>query len=75
MLCLKCKPFAMLKREAKAERRALVDCVPCALVNDRDILLLVTSNGVFVLTGGYLDSEQAACDRETGHNAYVVDVL
>ena len=36
--------------------------------------LSVTSTGVVVLTSGCLD-EQAACDAETGHAAYAVDVL
>ena len=46
-----------------------------ALVNDSDVTLSVISTRVVVLTGGCLDIEHAARDRETRHDAYAVDVL
>ena len=69
---LTCKPFAMLKPGRKAERLALVERVTRALVNDSDVTLSSTTTGVVVLTGGCLDIEQAACDAESGHDAYAV---
>ena len=72
MLRLTRTPFAMLKPDGKAERLALVERVTRAPVNDSDVTLL---SGIVVLTGGCLDSEQAVCDQETGHDAYAVDVL
>ena len=65
----------MLKRDGKAERLALVERVTRTLVNDSDVPLSVTSTGVVMLTGGCPDNAQAAFDRETGHDAYAVDVL
>ena len=58
------KPLAMLKPDGKAARLALVERVTRALVNDSGVTLSVTSTDVVVRTGGCLDSEQAACDRE-----------
>ena len=52
-----------------------MELVTRAMVNDSDVTLSVTSTGVVVLTGVCLDSEQVACDRETGHDAYAVEVL
>ena len=72
---LTCQPFAMLKPDGKAEPLALVERVTRALINDSNVTLSVTSTGVVVLTGGCLDNEQAACDQETGHDAYAVHVL
>ena len=69
------KLFAMLKPNGKAKRLALVECVTRALVNDSDVTLSVMSTGVVVLNGGCLDSEQGACDAETGYDVYAVDVL
>ena len=68
------KPFAMLKPDRKVERLALMERVTRALVNDSDVTLSVTSTDVVVLTGRYLDSEHVACDQESGHDAYVVNV-
>ena len=67
------KAFAMLKRDAKAEGLAMVERVTRVLVSDSDVSVSLTPKGVVVLTGGSMDSEQAACDTETRHDAYVVD--
>ena len=66
------KPFAMLKRDAKVERLALVERVTRALVNDGGVSFSVTSKGILVLTSGCLDSERAACAQESEHDAYAV---
>ena len=69
------KTFTMLKRDGKAYRLAQVDAVTRALINDSDVTVSVTFTGVVVLSGGCLDSEQAACDQETAHDGYAVDML
>ena len=69
------KPFALLEPEAEAERIAMVQRVARALVNDDEVTITKTTTREVVLRGGCFDSEQVNCDRMSGHDPAVLDVL